>query len=193
MGNRGKVKDPLREKMRKFVEWRDRHMFIRMVSLVVGIMLAAGAFAGGEPAKGKGPVTNLPLPRFVSLKASEGNVRRGPSLTHRIDWVFKHEDMPLQVTAEFNNWRRVQDSEGQGGWMHYSLLSGVRTVVVMDEQAQIHIKPSKAAATRAYADRGVIARLGDCNPVWCEVSVQRVKGWVEKTQLWGVTADEIRE
>jgi len=44
-----------------------------------------------------GPETNLPLPRYVSLKASEGNVRRGPSLTHRIDWVFQRKGMPLQV------------------------------------------------------------------------------------------------
>ena len=77
-----------------------------------------------------GPITNLPLPRFVSLKASEGNVRRGPSLTHRIDWVFQRRDMPLKVTAEHGHWRRVEDRDGMGGWIHYSLLSGTRTVVV---------------------------------------------------------------
>ena len=57
----------------------------------------------------RGPVTGLPLPRYVSLKASEANVRRGPSLTHRIDWVFKRRDMPLRITAEFGHWRRVED------------------------------------------------------------------------------------
>ena len=168
-------------------------MFLRIIVTMVGMALAGGALAGGKPAQGRGPVTNLPLPRFVSLKASEGNVRRGPSLTHRIDWVYKHEDMPLLVTAEYDNWRRVQDSEGQGGWMHYSLLSGVRTVVILDEQVQLRIKPTVAAATRAFADRGVIARLGACNPQWCQLSVQGVKGWVEKKRFWGVGADEIRE
>jgi SH3-like domain-containing protein len=77
-----------------------------------------------------GCVTNLPLPRFVSLKGSEGNARRGPGLTHRIDWVFTRAGMPLKITAEFENWRRVEDSEGAGGWVHYSLLSGVRTALV---------------------------------------------------------------
>ena len=57
-------------------------------------------------------VTNLPLPRYVSMKAAEGNVRRGPSLTHRIDWVFKRRGMPLQITAEYGNWRKVQDRDG---------------------------------------------------------------------------------
>ena len=76
---------------------------------------------------GRGAVTNLPLPRYVSLKGGEGNARRGPSLSHRIDWVFRHAGMPLRVTAEFGHWRRVEDQDGAGGWVHYSLLSGVRT------------------------------------------------------------------
>ncbi|HCB53418.1 MAG TPA: hypothetical protein DEP41_06205, partial [Rhodobacter sp.] len=37
-----------------------------------------------------GQVTSFPLPRYVSLKSREGNARRGPSLTHRIDWIFSH-------------------------------------------------------------------------------------------------------
>ena len=84
---------------------------------------------------GRGPVTNLPLPRYVSLKGSEGNARRGPSLSHRIDWVFTHAGMPLRVTAEFGHWRRVEDRDGAGGWVHYSLISGVRTVIVEEELA----------------------------------------------------------
>ncbi|MFN7051486.1 MAG: SH3 domain-containing protein, partial [Gemmobacter sp.] len=58
------------------------------------------------PAPGEGAVTRLPLPRFVTLKTDEGNARRGPGLSHRIDWVFKRAGMPLRVTAEYENWRR---------------------------------------------------------------------------------------
>jgi Uncharacterized protein conserved in bacteria len=70
------------------------------------------------------------VPRFVSLNAGEANVRRGPSLSHRIDWVFKRRNMPLQLVAEYGQWRRVIDRDGQGGWIHYTLLSGARTVLV---------------------------------------------------------------
>ncbi|MGL4278966.1 MAG: SH3 domain-containing protein, partial [Albidovulum sp.] len=70
---------------------------------------AADQAAGETVAEVRGAVTNLPLPRYVSLKAAEANARRGPSLDHRIDWVFRHRDMPLKVTAEFENWRRVED------------------------------------------------------------------------------------
>lgn len=162
---------------------------IRLILLVVGVALGAGEAL----ARDRGPVTNLPLPRFVSMKAEEGNVRRGPSLTHRVDWVFKHAHQPLQIVAEYGHWRRVQDHEGQGGWMHYSLLSGARWVRVQDEKIALRLKPNEAAATRAYALRGALARLGDCEKDWCEISAQGHEGWVLKSQIWGVAADELRD
>lgn len=162
--------------------------------LVLGFLLGAGLGNGAAFAAGKrGPVTNLPLPRFVSMKSAEGNVRRGPSLTHRVDWVFKHENLPLQIVAEYGHWRRVQDAEGQGGWMHYSLLSGARYVVVQEDNARLYLTPNDAAATRAIAERGALARLGPCEPDFCEISAQGAKGWAKKSDLWGVFSDEIRD
>ncbi|NRA99349.1 MAG: aspartyl-trna synthetase [Rhodobacteraceae bacterium] len=141
----------------------------------------------------RGKETNLPLPRFVSLKASEGNVRRGPSLSHRIDWVFTRRDMPLRIVAEHGHWRRVQDRDGQGGWVHYSLLSGVRTVIVESDLTPMMVKPDPTAQINAYAEAGVVARLGECSIEWCRVSADGRRGWVEKTALWGVTPDELRD
>jgi SH3-like domain-containing protein len=134
-----------------------------------------------------GPVTNLPLPRFVSLKASEGNVRRGPSLTHRIDWVFKHRNMPLEVTGEFGHWRRVRDRDGAGGWIHYSLISGARTVIIEEDLTPLRSQPHPEAPVRARAELGVIARLEGCENEWCRLRVGRARGWVPSAALWGVT------
>lgn len=141
----------------------------------------------------RGQVTNMELPRFVSLKTDEGNVRRGPSLEHRIDWVFKHRDMPLLVTAEFGHWRRVEDQDGQGGWIHYSLLSGVRSIVVSTDATPLFLKPDQSSPVMANAEAGVIARLGRCEPDWCRISAGGEKGWVRKEALWGVLADEVRD
>lgn len=145
-------------------------------------------------AKDRGPVTNLPLPRYVSLKATEGNVRRGPSLSHRIDWVYRHRELPLQITAEFGHWRRVQDRDGAGGWVHYSLLSGVRTALVERDMAPLRVQPMATAATVALAEAGAIVRLGKCERNWCRVtSLDRRRGWMEKVDLWGVAPGEIRD
>ena len=106
----------------------------------------------------RGPVTNLPLPRFVSLKAAEGNVRRGPSLSHRIDWVFKHRNMPLQIVAEHGHWRRVVDRDGAGGWVHYTLLSGSRFSLIEEDMTPIYKVADTGSSVVAHAEMGVVAR-----------------------------------
>ncbi|MFV0300879.1 MAG: SH3 domain-containing protein [Paracoccus sp. (in: a-proteobacteria)] len=146
---------------------------------------------GRDP--GKGPVTNMPLPRYVSLKGGEGNARRGPSLSHRIDWVFRHAGMPLRVVAEFGHWRRVEDKDGAGGWVHYALLSGVRTAIVQEDMVELHAKPDLGSEVVARAEAGAIVRLGECNIDWCRISGGGERGWVMKPAIWGVDPDEIRE
>ena len=141
-----------------------------------------------------GPETRLPLPRYVSLKATEGNVRRGPSLTHRIDWVYKRRALPLRITAEHGHWRRVEDHEGFGGWIHYSLLSGQRTVVVAAANGvALRSRPAAGAHEVALLEPGVVARLGRCTLDWCRLTVGGHRGWTRKTELWGVEAAELRD
>lgn len=140
-----------------------------------------------------GPETNLPLPRFVSLKASEANVRRGPSLSHRIDWVFQRRQMPLQVVAEYGHWRRVIDRDGLGGWVHYTMLSGARTVIIDQDMLALRNRPNLDALENAKLERGVIARLGECDRDWCWLTAGGYKGWAPKHVLWGVLAEELRD
>lgn len=147
----------------------------------------------GERDPSRGAVTNLPVPRYVSLKGNEGNVRRGPSLSHRIDWVFRHSGMPLRVVAEFGHWRRVEDQDGAGGWIHYSLLSGVRTALVQKDMVELHSRADAQSSVVAKAELGAIVRLHECNKDWCRVSGGGEKGWVPKTDIWGVDPNETRD
>lgn len=157
-------------------------------------LLVAGLFAlaatGAATADERGPVTNLPLPRFVSLKTGEGNVRRGPSLTHRIDWVFKRRGMPLEIIGEYGHWRRVRDRDGVGGWVHYTLLSGARTGLVETDLAALYGRADLNAPVKARLEAGVIVSLDECALDWCRVHVEGLKGWMVKQALWGVRADE---
>jgi SH3-like domain-containing protein len=141
----------------------------------------------------RGSVTSLPIPRYVSLKTTEGYARRGPSTAHRIDWVFTRKDMPLQVIDEYDHWREVRDRDGATGWVHYSLLSGVRTVIVEKDLVGLHMTPDDGSPVAANAETGVIARLGECSRDWCRISADGYRGWVRKTALWGVDPDETRE
>lgn len=167
-----------------------------LLQLIVVASLVVPGFVAGGPASAAdvkfGPVTDLPMPRYVSIKASEANVRRGPSLSHRIDWVFKRKHLPVQITAEYGHWRRIQDMDGAGGWVHYSLLSGSRYVVVTGEEVPFYRKPRTDEPVMAKAQSGVVARLGDCMLDWCQISADSYEGWVEKAQIWGIRADELR-
>ncbi|MBL9046739.1 MAG: hypothetical protein JNK34_05415 [Tabrizicola sp.] len=180
-------------------------MWRTFTALAVLLVMVAGPGSGQEtsPPEEKplireckpdvGCVTNLPLPRFVSLKGNEGNARRGPGLTHRIDWVFTRTGMPLKITAEHENWRRVEDFEGAGGWVHYSLLSGARTVLVTLDMAEFRHAPDDEATVVAQAEMGVIGRVLECTIDWCRIALDGQRGWVLKTSIWGVTADEVIE
>lgn len=153
----------------------------------------APAPVAAPPAPTLGPVTHLPLPRFVSLKTNEGNARRGPGLTHRIDWVFTRAGMPLRITAEHEHWRRIEDQDGMGGWVHYSLLSGARSVLITEDMAELRESADPRAAVVAQAEMGVIGKVLRCTEDWCRISADGEKGWLPKTALWGVLPGEVIE
>ena len=162
-----------------------------MSFLTAAVLTCAGTVAEAQTANGRGPVTNLPLPRFVTLKASEANVRRGPSLTHRIDWVFTAKGMPLEVVGEYGHWRRVRDNDGVGGWVHYTLLSGARAALVQTERAPFHARPDTGAPLNAELETGVIITLHRCGADWCQGEAGGIKGWATKADLWGVGGEEV--
>ncbi|WP_422027045.1 SH3 domain-containing protein [Roseovarius sp.] len=167
--------------------------FPGVVPAIFACVISALATAAPARAQERGPVTNLPLPRYVSMKAAEANVRRGPSLTHRIDWVFKHEDIPLEITAEHGHWRRVRDRDGAGGWVHYSLLSGVRTAIAETDMLELRAQPDPGSLVIARLEIGVIARIETCTATWCRLEVAGYEGWTPKGTIWGVAPDEILE
>jgi SH3-like domain-containing protein len=105
--------------------------------------------------------------------------------------VFTRAGMPLRVTAEYENWRRIEDAEGVGGWVHYTLLSGTRAVMVTQDMAEFHSEPLPDATVVVQAEQGVIGRLLECNPDWCRVGIDGYKGWVAKSALWGVDPGEV--
>ncbi|MEM8818887.1 MAG: SH3 domain-containing protein [Pseudomonadota bacterium] len=147
-----------------------------------------GSRAGGI---GVGPVTNLPLPRYVSLRSDEINVRRGPGLEYRMDWVFRRSGLPVRVIGEHKDWRQIVDSDNASGWVYHSLLTGRRTVLVTTDMTRLLASAEPEASLRAEVEAGVVADLRQCSRSWCEIEAGEVVGWVPKSVLWGVDAGEL--
>jgi SH3-like domain-containing protein len=141
-----------------------------------------------------GQASGLPLPRFVSLKADKVQVRVGPAKTHEVKWVYQRAGLPVEIVAEFENWRRIRDSDGTEGWVYHSLLSGRRTGVVTakskDDLIPVREKGDAKAIVTAQLQPGVLGSVKRCNGGWCRVFGQGFDGWVSQERLWGVYPDE---
>jgi SH3-like domain-containing protein len=161
-----------------------------------GAAQAAADITGSTSAVDKavtGP-SGLPLPRFVSLKADKINVRRGPSSEHQVAWVYQRKGLPVEITAEFENWRRIRDSDGEEGWVYQSMLSGKRMALVApwrkQEAVPMYATPDTSAGLVAMVKAGVVAALEDCTGQWCQVNAQGYEGWVAQPMIWGAYPGE---
>ncbi|HHN72935.1 MAG TPA: hypothetical protein ENK13_02485 [Thermopetrobacter sp.] len=139
----------------------------------------------------KGP-SGLPLPRFVSLKSGKVNVRRGPSREYGVAWVYQARGLPVEVVAEFGNWRRIRDAEGAEGWVLRTLLSGWRTAMIApwNHEGLHDLLDAPGGRPVARVKSGVIGRLLACDGTWCKLRIGDYEGWVRQEALWGVYPGE---
>jgi SH3-like domain-containing protein len=179
---------------------------MRHVHRALFVVISAAAFAAAwaptsqsQPqaaAQGQaaGSASGLPVPRFVSLKSDKVNMHIGPAKTYEVKWLYQRAGLPVEITAEFETWRRIRDADGTEGWVYHSLLSGRRTAVVTmkskDELASLYDSPDPTSAVAARLQAGVVAQVKKCANGWCRVIGNGFDGWIEQQRLWGVYADE---
>ena len=167
-------------------------------SAIVALLLAfAAALLSMEPAKAAGeqPASaRLQVPRFVSLKSDRVNARGGPSRDQTVRWVYTRAGMPVEIVAEFENWRRIRDWEGAEGWVYHALLSGKRTAVVVpkDKEDLVPLYESADAESQVVArlQSGVLMSLKSCGGKWCRVSGNNFAGYIRQERLWGAYPNE---
>jgi SH3-like domain-containing protein len=169
----------------------------RQAALWAG-MLAALAAALALPAKAandQNEGSGLPVPRFVSLKSDHVNVRGGPDKDHDVAWVYTRPGLPVEITAEYANWRKIRDWDGSEGWVYHSLLSGKRTAFVARSKSATALVPLYDSADpqsplRARLEQGVLGTVKRCSGRWCRFVGEGFDGWIEQDRLWGVYPNE---
>lgn len=174
-------------------------MAVTRQSVRCGAILAALLFATtlAKAASGNlsvGPESGLPLPRFVSLKADRVNVRVGPTRDHEVAWVFTRAGLPVEITAEYSNWRRIRDWQGSEGWVYHSLLSGRRTAMVMpkgkDDLVPLYDAADPHSRVVAELEGNVVGRIKSCTGAWCHILGKTFDGWIEQGRIWGAYPNE---
>lgn len=134
--------------------------------------------------------SGLPVPRYVTLKFDEANLRAGPGREYPVLWQYRRAGLPLMVDAEFGIWRKVVDHDGTAGWMHGSVLSLRRMALVQTNMAKIYADPDEASDVIALAERLALMELQSCPKAWCRVASDDVRGWIKRQVVWGVLENE---
>ena len=168
--------------------------WFRAACVVAAMMLMAFP-AMAQPELPAGSSSGLPVPRFVSLKPDKVNVRAGPTRNHDVAWQFTRSGLPVEITAESDNWRRIRDWEGSEGWVYHSLLSGRRTAMVTskhkDELVPLFAAAEDQTHVVARLQPGVSASVRKCTGKWCQINGAGFDGWIAQERLWGVYPNEL--
>ncbi len=160
---------------------------LRRFAFLFGALAAIAA----PPALGQsGAGDSLPVPRYVSLRSEEVNVRTGPGVRYPVEWVFQRRNMPVEVVEQFEHWRKVRDIEGAEGWVHQSMLSGKRYAIVTGEVRSLRRRPEPGSSEVARLEPGVIAELIECEGRFCRLEASGIKGWLPRAEFWGVYPSE---
>lgn len=136
---------------------------------------------------------SLPIPRFVSLRADSVNLRVGPNARYPIEWIYVRRNLPVEVIAEFDTWRRIKDPAGTEGWVHSSMLSGRRTAMIIGNSLRpLRRGMQEDADLVANLEPGVIVQIQRCpqETTLCRIEAGGLQGWLDRAVLWGLYPGE---
>ncbi|MFO1152399.1 MAG: SH3 domain-containing protein [Rhodospirillales bacterium] len=164
-------------------------------TLLVLFALQAALMIGAGPAHAAPEPSGLPLPRFVTLRSDDANMRTGPGEQYPIKWTYQRAGLPVEIVAEYHTWRRVRDWQGTEGWMHAAMLSGHRSFIVVGETRTMRASADASSRVVAQVEPKVTGLLDECpaGGAWCRVKVEGLKGWLKRTDIWGVYPGETVE
>lgn len=153
------------------------------VALVVLLFAAVPASADDKPG----------VPRFASLRVGEVNLRSGPGTKYPIQFVYHHKGLPVEILSEYDIWLKVRDWQGSEGWVHERMITPARTVIIKTDTRTIYRDPARDSPALAKLEPGVVARLLECRNAWCRIETekQNIKGWLLRSEVWGVYPDEV--
>ena len=167
-------------------------LIYRNISMQIIILLISFIFFTQNSNANIGKETSLEIPRYVSLKSNDANIRVGPSKNYPIEIKFIIKNYPLKVLEEYEDWRKVEDFKKNIGWIHKSLISGNRTgIVLSNDNKIIRLLNTLDGNVVGEIGKGNIVFLEKCKIDWCLVSTRNFKGWLDKKYIWGVKQNEI--
>lgn len=141
------------------------------------------AFLGAASAVGQ---TQRQPPYWASIQKPEARMRTGPSTEFPVTWVYKRQNLPVKVVAVHSVWRKVQDPNGDQGWLHVRLLSPQRTAIVIGkDNGALRDLPQANAHISWRVEPGVVGIIDACENGYCRFETNGRYGYIETARIWG--------
>ena len=154
------------------------------------VLLFILAFSSVPLAHSQTNGSGLSLPRFISLRADRVNMRTGPGGQYPIEWLYRRRSLPVEVIAEYKHWRKIRDWQGTEGWVHRSMLSGRRTIVVTGGLQPLRRNPDTNSVLSARVMEKAVGLVLECEGDWCHLEIGEHRGWMRRGHIWGVYSNE---
>ena len=121
---------------------------------------------------------------FLSLKKNKVNVRYGPSFESPVKFVYKKINLPIKQIDKKENWRRIIDLKNNSGWIHWSQLKPINSIIPLKEKV-LFKKPSNFSKPLAKIQKGRVLIIQKCVKNWCKIKSENFKGWIKTDNIWG--------
>jgi SH3-like domain-containing protein len=158
---------------------------MRKIPIVAALMVSTLALGAA------GAQTERKAPYWASVSAGKALMRTGPGRNYPATWLYQRADLPIRVIETYPNWRKVEDPDGEKGWMLQRLLSDARTgMVKAGAPRPLYDKPDEHSQLLYRAEAGVVGRISKCDGSWCRFDAQGRQAYIREDQLWGVDPNE---
>ena len=130
--------------------------------------------------------------RFVAMRADKVNARSGPNIRYPIEWIYQQQNHPVEIIAEYEQWRKIKDFEGSTSWVRKTLLTNARYALVIEEgENNVYEKESLNSDIIARAENGAIGKIKRCTATFCLLNFDnKVEGWMQRSMLYGIKKNE---
>lgn len=129
-----------------------------------------------------GPVQAVTM---VSATANNIKMRSGPGEKYPVLWVLK-SGYPLSIVDDQGDWVKVQDYEGDTGWLAATLVGRSPHMIVKADRVELRSGPSSRYRLVGKANHGVVFQTLKVKDKWVKVKHESgLTGWITRGSLWG--------
>ena len=168
-----------------------KFLFFVTIFLILNLILfSQSSLSEIENSKKSINGSGLKIPRMASLKKSLTYVRTGPGKEFPIKSEINQKGYPVEIIAEFNNWRKIKTRSNLSGWIHTQLLSSFKTGLIVSNTL-LKKRPLDSSKDLAKLLPDLLINIKKCKKEWCYIEVIKNKnffGWVKIKNIWGFTS-----